>query len=219
MEIKYLGHSCFRLKTNQATVITDPFDSQIVGLPFTKTAADIVTISHHHRDHDFLERITGTEKRKQPLVFDAPGEYEAQDVGVIGIVSYHDDQNGTQRGKNNIFVFQIDGLLVAHLGDLGHELEEKKIEEIGPVDVLLIPVGGEFTIGPQQAAKVIAAIGPSIVIPMHFKTAGIGKGFAALATVDQFIEKAGIETVRHEDKLKVTKDSLPEETEIVVLSF
>jgi L-ascorbate metabolism protein UlaG (beta-lactamase superfamily) len=219
MEIKYLGHSCFRLKTNQATVVTDPFNPTMVGIPLAKQAADIVTISHQHEDHNFLERITGTESRPEPLVFDAPGEYEAQDVGVVGLPSFHDASQGSERGKNTIFVFQIDGLLVAHLGDLGHTLEEKKIEELGPIDILIIPVGGTFTLSPEQAGKMVAAIGPSVVIPMHYKLPGHAEGFNQLATVEQFLDKADLETVRREDKLRITKDTLPEDTEVVILSF
>jgi L-ascorbate metabolism protein UlaG (beta-lactamase superfamily) len=218
MEIKYLGHSSFRFKTGAVAIVTDPFNPTMVGLPFPKTQADIVTISHHHEDHDFVEKIEGTEKRPQPLVFDAPGEYEASDVGVVGTSTYHDNVEGKERGKNTIFVFQIEGLLIAHLGDLGHDLSEKQIEDLGPVDILIIPVGGTFTIDADRAAKLTHAIGPSIVIPMHFKQPGMSAQFDVLATAEEFVEKVEIENVTREDKLKVTKDSLPEDTEVVVLS-
>lgn len=219
MEIKALGHSSFRFKTSTATVVTDPFDQQMVGLPFPKVAADIVTVSHQHKDHNATEKVVGTEGRPEPLIFDAPGEYEAQDVGVVGISTFHDDKEGKERGGNNIFVFQIEGLILAHLGDLGHPLTESQVEELGPIDVLFVPVGGVYSLNPAQATKLIADIGPSLVIPMHYKVPASPEEFSGLATVDEFIDKAEIATVRREDKLKVTKDTLPEETEIVVLSF
>lgn len=219
MEIKALGHSSFRFKTATATVITDPFDQQMVGLPFPKIAADIVTVSHQHKDHNATDKVVGTEGRSEPLVFDAPGEYEAQDVGVVGISTFHDDKEGKERGANNIFVFQIEGLILAHLGDLGHPLTESQVEELGPIDILFVPVGGVYSLNPAQATKLIADIGPSLVIPMHYKVPTSTVEFSGLATVDEFIDKAEIATVRREDKLKVTKDMLPEETEIVVLSF
>lgn len=218
MEIKYLGHSAFRIKSGAVTLVTDPFDPGMVGLPFAKISADIVTISHQHKDHNFLEKIEGTAERSEPLIFDAPGEYEASDVGVVGFNSYHDDKQGAERGKNTIFVFQIEGVLVAHMGDLGHQLSDKEIEDLGPIDVLLIPVGGVFSLGPDGAAKVISALGPSLVVPMHYKLPGMSADFESLVTVDEFLAKAELETVRREDKLRVTKDSLPEDTEVVVLS-
>ncbi len=217
MEIKYIGHSSFRLKGSAGTVITDPYDPAFVGLPFAKTMAEIVTMSHQHEDHNFLEKITGTPNRPEPLVFDAPGEYEAHEISLMAIPTYHDDKKGEERGKNLIFVFHIDGVLVAHLGDLGHELNKETLEEIGPVDVLLVPVGGHFTMSPEMAIKTINEISPSIVIPMHYKVEGMKPTFDSLITVKQFLDKAGFEKVREEDKLKVTKDALPDDTEVVVL--
>lgn len=217
MEIKYIGHSSFRLKGNGGTVITDPYDPSVVGLPFAKTAAEIVTVSHQHPDHNFIEKVTGTEKRPEPLIFDAPGEYEANEVSVMGIPTYHDEKKGEERGRNLIFVFHIENVLIAHLGDLGHELTKEQLDEIGPIDVLLVPVGGKFTMSVETAIKVINDIGPSIVIPMHYKVEGMKSQFDELSTVKQFIDKAGFEKVREEDKLKVTKDSLPEDTEVVIL--
>lgn len=217
MEIKYLGHSSFRIKTGKAVVVTDPFDSDYVGLPFGKIAADIVTISHHHKDHDDVSKITGTDQREKPLVLDAPGEYEALEVGLVGISSFHDDKEGAERGKNTIFVIQADGVLVAHLGDLGHQLSDKQIEELGVVDVLLIPVGGKYTLDPAGAVKLINAVGPSIVVPMHYKADGMGSDFDEMATLAEFLSKGGYEVSTEEDKLKVTRESLPEETEVVIL--
>lgn len=217
MEIKYIGHSSFRLKGGSGTVITDPYDPSTVGLPFPKTTAEIITVSHQHPDHNFIEKVTGTEQRPEPLIFDAPGEYEANEIHVTGVQTYHDDKKGEERGKNLVFVFHMDNVLIAHLGDLGHELTKEQLDDIGPVDVLLVPVGGKYTMTPDTAIKVINDIGPSIVIPMHYKTEGMKENFNELATVKEFLDKAGFEKVREEDKLKVTKDSLPEDTEVVIL--
>jgi L-ascorbate metabolism protein UlaG (beta-lactamase superfamily) len=165
-----------------------------------------------------MSKIDGTAERPEPLVFESPGEYEASDVGIVGLPSYHDDSQGKERGKNTIFVFQIEGILIAHLGDLGHQLSDKQIEDLGPIDVLMIPVGGSFTIGPEAAAKLISNLGPSIVIPMHYKQKGMSNAFDSLITVEEFLNKADLETVKREDKLKVTRDSLPDDTEVVVLA-
>lgn len=218
MELKYLGHSSFRIKANKAVVVTDPFDPDQVGLSFPKVAADIVTISHHHFDHDAIDRVSGSENREKPLIFDAPGEYEATDIGVVGIAGFHDDKGGEERGKNTMFVFQVDGILVAHLGDIGHQLTEKQIEDIGPVDVLLVPVGGTYTLDPSGAAKVIEAISPSIVVPMHYKVPGLKDSLADLVTVDEFLSKSGLDAASRTDKLKITRETLPAEMEVVILN-
>lgn len=200
------------------TVVTDPFDSAMVGLSFPKVNAEIVSLSHQHHDHNQAEKVAGTDSRVQPFVVDRPGEYEVGGVAIMGIKSWHDDKEGVERGENVIFTFQIDGVIVAHLGDLGHKLSEKQVELIGGVDVLLVPVGGVYTIGPGVAVEVINSLSPSIVVPMHFKMSGMGATFDHLVTVEEFLEKAGFGEAKKVDKLVVTKESLPEEMEVVVLN-
>src|SRR5579859_3239225 len=139
MEITYLGHSSFKIKGKSTSVVTDPFDSEMLGMKFTKIDGDIVLISHHHRDHDKIENVTNVKK-----VIDGPGEYEVAGVSVIGIKTYHDDKKGAERGKNTIYVIEIEGLRFLHLGDLGHKLEDFELKEIGTIDILMIPVGGTF---------------------------------------------------------------------------
>src|SRR5688572_29430633 len=185
MEIKYLGHSSFRLKGKSMSVVTDPFDSEMVGLTFPKVIAEIVTISHGHNDHNQSMKVKGTEDRAEPFVIDRPGENEVGGVGVIGIRTWHDDKEGAERGENIIFTFQIDGVIVCHLGDLGHKLSDKQIENIGQIDVLLVPVGGVYSLNPSQAVEAMNALSPSVVVPMHYKKTGMKEGFAEIATVEE----------------------------------
>lgn len=198
------------------TLVTDPFDPAMVGLPYPKVSAEIVTLSHHHDDHSQSEKVTPT-TRTELFVVDRPGEYEVGGVGIIGIRSWHDDKDGADRGENVIFTIQMDGVIVCHLGDLGHKLTDKQIDAIGQIDVLLVPVGGEYTIGPSEAMEAISALSPSVVVPMHYKRAGMNASFDKLATVDEFLEKSAIGEAKRLDKLTLTKATLPEEMEVFVL--
>ena len=164
MDITYLGHSSFKIKGKQASIVTDPYDSEMVGMKFPKVDADIVTISHHHADHDRGDGVSQVKK-----IIDGPGEYEISGVSIIGLTSFHDNKKGADRGKNTIYVIEMDNLRLLHLGDLGHVLSENQIKEIGDVDILFVPVGGFYTLDPQVAVEVLKQIGPSIVIPMHYK--------------------------------------------------
>jgi L-ascorbate metabolism protein UlaG (beta-lactamase superfamily) len=216
MEITYLGHSSFKLKGNAGTVITDPFDDYI-GFNFPSTSADIVTVSHDHKDHNNIKSIKGTVRRKNPFIVDHSGEYEVQGISVFGVKTAHDVNGGVERGSNTVFSILIDNIKVCHLGDLGHELTQEQLAEIGTVDVLICPVGGVFTIDPKTAVKTIHALEPSYVIPMHYQTTKHNKDvFGELATLEEFLKEYGAE-VTPEAKLNVTKERLPEETELVVL--
>jgi len=216
MDINYLGHSSFRLKGKGATVVTDPFDKE-VGLEWGSVTAEIVTVSHDHSDHNRVDRVKGTQAKAEPLVIDAPGEYEALGVSVFGISSFHDKEKGATRGNNTIFTIHIDDVVVAHLGDLGDTLTKKQVELINGVDVLLLPVGGIYTIDPAEAVKVAVQVEPAIVVPMHFRAKGMGEAFAKLASLDDFLKEAGADGARREKKLTISKASLPESQEIVVL--
>ncbi len=205
MDITYLGHSSFRIKTRTHTIVTDPYDSS-VGFKFPKQEADLVTISHSHGDHNNLEGVVGYKR-----VFDAPGEYEVGGVSFFGIDSYHDAKKGEERGKNTIFVIETEGVTIVHLGDLGHMLTESQIDEIGTVDILMIPVGGEYTIDSKTAVDVIQAIEPKIVIPMHFKTdAHDAKVFEKLEPVENFVTTSGLKSETL-PKLSYKPGDLPEE--------
>lgn len=216
MDITYFGHSCFKLRGKTGTVVTDPFDKS-VGLPMPKLTADIVTISHHHHDHDHYSIVGETMRKKHPFVIDSPGEYELFDISIFGIPSFHDTENGERRGGNMISIIHLDALNVVHLGDLGHELADRELERLGVVDVLLLPVGGFFTVGAKEANRLVEAIEPSIVIPMHYKTEKHSSAFSSLSPVDDFLKEMGKEGIEPQDKLTVTAGSLPSELEIVVL--
>lgn len=212
MEINFLGHSCFRLKGKTTIVITDPYDPNMVGLKLAKLSGDVVTISHDHGDHNQSELVGGVKK-----VVSGPGEYEIMGVSIVGISTYHDEKKGTLRGKNTVYIIEIDGLRVAHLGDLGHKLNDKILEKIGTIDVLLIPVGGEFTIGPQQAVEIVRAIEPTVVIPMHYQFPGLkANTFAKLVSADEFISDLGVPSEKL-DKLNIKKEIIGEDQRVVVL--
>jgi L-ascorbate metabolism protein UlaG (beta-lactamase superfamily) len=215
MEIVYLGHSAFKIKGKEATVVTDPYDKYI-GFLMMKTEAQVVTISHEHKDHNCLERVTG-----EPFVVRGPGEYEIKGISIFGIPTYHDGEEGEKRGKNTIYVIEVDGIRICHLGDLGHKLSDAVLEEVNGVDVLLVPVGGVFTIGPKTATSVVGQIQPSIVVPMHYKTPKHNKeSFGKVAEVDKFLKEIGFEDAKKLDKLKIQgKEQISEEMEVIVLNF
>jgi len=218
MDITYLGHSAFKLKGKDAVVVTDPFDKKLVGFAMPQSSADIVTISHEHEDHNAWKQVGGTARRQEPYVIRAPGEYEVNGVGVFGWRSFHDAQEGAERGVNTIYSIVMDGVRIVHLGDLGAVIEDDLIEGLGTVDVLLTPVGGRYSLGPKEAAIVMEKLSPSLVIPMHYKTPEHGSEFAELFGVEDFLKAMGIVDLQPVDKLKVTGDSLPEQPQVVLLS-
>lgn len=217
MEIKYLGHASFLINTKAkpaggpaVSVVIDPFDPKMVGFPFPKVSADIVLVTHPHHDHDNVAAVGG------PFVISGPGEYEVKGIKVDGLSSYHDDKKGTERGRNTLYLVRTEGLSLLHCGDLGHPLPEEQLEHLGEVHILLVPVGGFYTLGPEAAAKLVAQVEPKIVIPMHYRTEKHGAGFKELTGVDDFLKEMG-GTPRYEKVLKVKRESLPEELQIVVL--
>ncbi|QQG41446.1 MAG: MBL fold metallo-hydrolase [Candidatus Woesebacteria bacterium] len=214
MDITYLGHSSFRIKTKTATVITDPFDPKTVGLKYSGIDGDIVTVSHDHNDHNAANLVSGAKK-----VVTGPGEYEIQGVSIVGYPSFHDSKTGDERGKNTIYVYEAEGLRLVHLGDLGHTLSEDLINEIGDVDVLMIPVGGEFTIGPREASETVNKIEPFFVMPMHYQTGGLNPTtFAKLLPVEEFLKESGLPT-ENSPKFSIKKEDILEDqnTKVIVL--
>lgn len=215
MDIVYLGHSSFHIKGKDVSLITDPFDPESVGFRFPKVSATIVTSSHDHDDHNKVENVSDVRK-----AITGPGEYEIQGVSIIGIPSFHDSKKGEERGKNTIYVIEMEGLRLAHLGDLGHKLSEDTVNAMGDIDVLMIPVGGHYTIDSKVAAEVARAVDPNIIIPMHYQMPGLNpSAFAALSDEKPFINELGYQ-VRTEKKLSLKPGSLDDESqEIVVLEI
>lgn len=212
MDIVYLGHSSFRLKGRNAVVVTDPFDPKMVGLRYSGVEGDIVTVSHNHGDHNQAALVKNSKK-----TVIGPGEYEIMGVSILGFAAYHDEAKGEKRGPNTVYVFEMDDLRLCHLGDLGHELSEDLVESLGDIDILFVPVGGEFTIGAEAAVKVVQAVEPKITIPMHYQVSGLNQeSFKGLAPVDDFLKEAGV-TVERLPKLTIKKEDLGEDQKVVVL--
>lgn len=217
MDITYLGHSCFKLKTTSASLITDPY-SKSVGFTMSRVSADIVTVSHSHEDHNEISLVTPTSRRNRPFIIDAAGEYEVGGVSVFGIHTYHDNQEGAIRGENLVFSILMDDISVVHLGDLGHTLKQSQLSALGTADVLLCPVGGHYTIDTALVADLVSQFEPSILIPMHYKTPEHDQGvYGALKTVDEFLKEFGSQATMV-DKLSVSRATMPEEMEIIVLN-
>lgn len=214
MEVKWYGHAAFLIKGQNVRIITDPYKSGAYGGGISygpiRDSADVVTVSHDHDDHNAVSDLPGS-----PQVVKGPGIHQVKGVTFKGIATFHDPSRGSQRGPNTVFCFEVDGVKVCHLGDLGHVLEPDQVKEIGEVDLLLLPVGGYFTIDAQEASRIVQQLRPKKVIPMHYKTP---KCNFPIAGVEEFLK--GKERVR-----KVGSSSIsfgPEDfevsgTEIVVL--
>lgn len=217
MDIIYYGQSCFKLKGKQGAVVTDPF-TEFVGWSLPTLSADLVTVSHHHEDHNAVSLVGGTARRAKPFVIDQLGEYEVGGISVFGVKTFHDANQGIERGSNMVFTILIDDIRVCHLGDLGHELSPEQIADIGEIDVLLCPVGDTFTIDPSQAVKTIQALEPSVIIPMHYRTDRHNpQVFGDVKTVNDFCQEYGSQP-EPVAKLTLEKARLPEETELVILN-
>ena len=209
MEISWLGHSCFQLRGKNVTLITDPFSPQL-GHSLGKISAPIVTISHNHPGHNYASGVDGG-----PRIVRGPGEYEISDVLITGVASYHDNKHGQELGRNTIYIIHMDDLVICHLGDLGHILQEEQLEEVADADMLLVPIGGQHTINATQAAEVISQVEPHIVIPMHFSPLVDNTP----NPLDKFCREMGIEAINPLPKLSITRSALPAETQVVILSI
>ena len=212
MIIEYLGHSCFKLTESTGTcVVCDPYSEETVGYAMPKVTADAVTVSHHHDDHDFIANVGGN-----PVIIDKESSFDLPGVEINSVKSFHDGNRGKKRGENVIFKFRMDGIDICHLGDLGEACSLDLIETILPVNVILIPVGGNYTIDAEMAKEYVDRIMPEIVIPMHFRTKDskidIDKldGFLNLFDGDCIEEK-------EESSLELSRSDLTEETKIIVL--
>jgi len=185
-------------------------------LILTKFGADIVLISHDHKDHSNINAVKGTNLSPEPFVISGPGEYEIKGVMIYGIPAFHDDKQGEDRGEITMFLIETEGVWLAHLSDLGQKsLENGQLEQLQSVDVLMIPVGGTFTIDAKEASKIISQVEPRVIIPMHYNLPGLKLD---LDSVDKFIKEEGINPEEVEGKLKITKKDLPnEDTKLFIL--
>ncbi|GIW64679.1 MAG: MBL fold metallo-hydrolase [Patescibacteria group bacterium] len=221
MEIKYLGHSSFLIKTKTAKIVTDPFSPEMTGLKFPKVEADIITVSHDHSDHNNVEAVQmPLPPSPPPLIINMPGEFEKMGVRVFGFRSFHDNKNGEERGENVIYKIEAEGANILHCGDLGHVPNDSFLENIGDVDILLVPTGGFYTIGPDEVIELIKKIEPSIIIPMHFNHEKLNqKNFGYLKPLTEFTKKFGIENPVPQQKLVYKKEEEEEEMKVVVLEI
>lgn len=210
MEIVWLGHSCFRIRGREATVLTDPCPPAS-GYAIGKPTADIVTISHRHDNHSYLKAVAGT-----PTVLEGPGEYEISDAFITGIATYHDGSKGMDHGPNVAFVLEMEGIKLCHLGDLGHTPSAEQAEEMTGADILFVPVGGNTTLDGVKAAEVVALLEARLVVPMHYKTAAF-KG--ELDTPERFLKEMGATAHEPQAKLSVTRTQLPTDVQVVLLDY
>ena len=212
MEIAWYGHSCFRLtERGMATVVTDPFDHEVAGYEVLKLKADIVTVSHDAPGHNFVSAVKG-----KSHILTGPGEYEIGGVFITGVQTNGYSKRTTDDPRNSLYVFDYNGINVAHLGDLRRVPSQTELEALGTVDVALVPVGGGGGLNAAKAAEVVSLLEPGIVIPMHFSTPA---SLLKLAPLSKFLKEMGLGKTEQQDSLKVTRTSVPEETRVVVLNY
>jgi len=214
MNITWYGHSCFRIQTKkerggeEINLFTDPFDKSI-GLRPPQGNADIVTISHQHFDHNQVQSL-----KNNPFIIDAPGEYSLKGITIRGIEAFHDQERGVKKGRNTIFTIESEDLRLCHLGDLGHLLEDKQIDAIGAVDILMIPVGGKNTLDSTLAEKVVSQLEPKIILPMHYALPNLS---FPLDSVEKFCNDLGNETEKNIPRLVIKKKDLEEISGKIIL--
>ncbi len=220
MQIIWHGQSCFQIlttrgKNNSLNIVIDPFD-ETLGLRIPKLEADILLVTHPHSDHKNIKAVQPVAGKVNPFLIQGPGEYEVEGAFIQGIHSWHDEKEGKERGENTIYTIEVEDLKLCHLGDLGQkELTEEQLEKIDEIDILMIPVGGGYTISAKEAMKVMAQIEPKITIPMHYQ---IPKLKLELDGIDKFLRTLGIKKIEAIKKLTIKKkDILPEEAKIIVL--
>lgn len=215
-KITWAGQSCFHISTSiskdvSADIVIDPFDEKI-GLKLPSLNADILLLSHNHPDHNHAKGVKG-----DPFVIDGPGEYEVKGVFVQGISAFHDDSQGKERGVNTIYTIEVENIRFCHMGDFGQkQLTDEQLEAIGRCDILMIPVGGKYTINGAEALKIIGQIEPKIVIPMHY---ALPKLDADIDGVEVFLKAIGKTSIEPVDKFTVKVSTLPadRDMEIIVL--
>lgn len=208
MQIRWLGHASFLVNSPSGRILTDPFDRKL-GYPEFREPVDIVTVSHQHWDHNAIHVMSGN-----PTIISEPGEYQVGDVLIQGFTSFHDKVQGQQRGKNTIFKIITAGLHIVHLGDLGHILTDQQITRIGHVDILMLPVGGIFTVDAKEAFQVMEQLQPLITIPMHYKTRHLT---FELEPVERFTEK--FDKVVKKPYMNIGESVADEQRGVIILDY
>jgi len=212
MEITYLGHSCLKIRGKEVTLVTDPY-CESVGYRWIRPTANIVTVSHSHEGHSNSAGVDGN-----PRVISRPGEYEIGGVFVMGVPNFHDSEQGKTRGKNISYVIEMEDMRLCHLGDLGHLPSARQAEELGNLDILIAPVGGQSTIDAKGAADIVRHLNPKVVIPMHYQSSVV----TWLEPLDKFLTEMGLREVIPQPKFSVTKSNLnvgTVETKVIVLDY
>lgn len=214
MQIIWQGHACFQIaatpaKNSQIRIVIDPYSEEI-GFKLPKLEADIVLSTHSHYDHNNVKAVSGS-----PFIIEGPGEYEVKGVFVQGVPSWHDEKEGSLRGSNTIYTIDVEDLRLCHLGDFGQtELTSEQLEKIGDVDILMIPVGGVYTVDAKGALKIMSQIEPKITLPMHY---ALPKLKVKIEGVDKFLKAVGVKRLEPEAKLSIKKKDLSEEEAKIVL--
>lgn len=211
MVIQWLGQACFKIQSGELVIVIDPFGKEI-GLTPPRFRADIVLVSHAHFDHSNSASLAG-----DPFVITEPGEFEIKGVYIRGLKTFHDAAEGRERGLNTAYSIELEGLKILHLGDFGEkEMRDETVEEAGDIDILLIPVGGVYTIDGEEAARAVNQIEPRFVIPMHYKIPGLS---VKLEGADAFLKEMGASKIEAAERLTVKKKDTGDggKTEVVLL--
>jgi len=208
LEITWLGHSCFRFRTGDLAIITDPFPASL-GLPMGEPQAVAVTVSHDHPNHSYWQAVKG-----DPRVLRGPGEYELSGIYITGIMTPAGE--GDPEGKRNTaYLIEMENLKLCHLGDVSSPLSTRQVEELTPLDVLFLPAGGICTVGIPRAVEMVQRLSPKVVVPMHYSLPGLG---TALNPLDGFLKEMGLKDLEPQPRLNITATSLPAELRVVILA-
>jgi L-ascorbate metabolism protein UlaG (beta-lactamase superfamily) len=212
MEITWYGHSCFRLtERNFATVVTDPFDHKTVGYDALKLKAEIVTVSHDAPGHANTDAVKGTTH-----VLTGAGEFEIGGVFITAVQTAGGGKKSKDKTRNTLYVFDYDGITVAHMGDLQETPSQSEVEALGTINVLLLPVGGGGSLNAAKAAEIVSMLEPNLVIPMHYSTPAAK---LSLDSLNKFLKEMGLSKVEAQPSLKITRSGLPDETKVIVLEY